>query len=51
MNQFDDFIASYGYGLRLNIGYSVLRLDIAKDYLYGGETSPWQYYFSLGADI
>jgi len=51
IRQFDDFIASYGYGLRLNIGYTILRLDFAKDYLFDGSTSPWQFYFSLGSDI
>ena len=50
VREFDNFISSYGFGLRLNIGYTIIRLDAAKDYTMQG-SSKWQYYISLGTDL
>ena len=50
LTDFDDFVATYGAGLRLNIGYTIIRFDAAKDYTMHG-SSDWQYYISLGTDF
>ena len=50
-NVFDDFIGGYGIGIRLNLGYSILRLDTAWDFLPGRKSSIPQYYLSLGTDL
>lgn len=50
VTNFEDFIATYGAGLRLNIGYTIIRFDAAKDYTLHG-SSKWQYYISLGTDF
>ncbi|MEE2876835.1 MAG: hypothetical protein VX822_03545 [Candidatus Neomarinimicrobiota bacterium] len=50
VTNFEDFIATYGAGLRLNIGYTIIRFDAAKDYTMHG-SSKWQYYLSLGTDF
>lgn len=48
--EFDDFIAAYGMGIRINLGYTILRLDTAWDYQMRGSSKP-QYYLSLGTDF
>ena len=50
LTDFDDFVATYGAGLRINIGYTIIRFDAAKDYTMHG-SSKWQYYISLGTDF
>ena len=50
VKKFDDFIMGYGTGIRLNIGYTILRLDTAWDYTPRGSSRP-QYYLSLGTDF
>ena len=49
-NVFEDFIAGYGMGIRINLGYTILRLDTAWDFMLGGSSKP-QYYLSLGTDL
>lgn len=48
--EFDDIIAGYGIGIRINFGYFLLRIDTAWDYQMRGSSKP-QYYFSLGTDL
>ena len=42
-------ISSFGYGVKINLGYFLLRLDSAWDIQNDGTSKP-QYYLSLGAD-
>ncbi|MFQ6675286.1 MAG: peptidase MA family metallohydrolase [Fidelibacterota bacterium] len=48
--KFDDLIAGYGLGVRINLGYTILRIDSAWDYTLRGSSKP-QYYLSLGTDL
>ena len=48
--EYDDLIAGYGMGIRINLGYTILRLDTAWDFMMKGSSKP-QYYLSLGTDI
>ena len=48
--EFDDLIVDYGIGMRINLGYFILRLDTAWDYTMHGSSRP-QYYLSLGTDL
>lgn len=48
--KFDDLIAGYGVGIRINLGYTILRIDSAWDYTLQGSSKP-QYYLSVGTDI
>ena len=48
--EFDDIIVDYGVGIRINLGYFILRLDTAWDYTMHGTSRP-QYYLSLGTDL
>ncbi len=48
--EFDDIIVDYGVGIRINLGYFILRLDTAWDYTMRGSSRP-QYYLSLGTDL
>ena len=48
--EFDDLILDYGVGIRINLGYFILRLDTAWDYTMHGSSRP-QYYLSLGTDL
>lgn len=43
-------ISSFGLGMKINLGYFLLRLDTAWDYVPGQRTSRPQYYISLGPD-
>ncbi len=43
-------ISSFGLGMKINLGYFLLRLDTAWDYTPGHGTSRPQYYISLGPD-
>jgi len=43
-------ISSIGLGMKINLGYFLLRLDTAWDYTPGHGTSRPQYYISLGPD-
>ncbi len=49
----DDFsknqIAGFGWGMKINLGYFLLRIDSAWDINETGYSKP-QYYFSLGTD-
>lgn len=47
----EDVHAAFGFGMRANLGFMVLRYDIAwaTDYLHVAEKP--QYYFSIGADF
>ncbi len=49
----DDFsnnqIAGFGWGMKINLGYFLLRIDSAWDINESGYSKP-QYYFSLGTD-
>lgn len=48
--RFDDIELGYGWGARLNLGYFLLKFDIAwENDLY--TVSKPKYYFSLGADL
>ena len=42
-------ISSFGYGIKINLGYFLLRIDSAWDINANGYSKP-QYYFSLGPD-
>jgi len=48
--EFDNMIVGYGIGIRLNLGYTILKLDTAWDYMMTGSSKP-QYYISLGTDL
>ena len=48
-NLSDDIIAGFGWGMKINLGYLLLRIDSAWDINDIGYSRP-QYYFSLGAD-
>jgi len=43
-------ISTYGLGMKINLGYFLVRIDTAWDYYRGKGSSRPQYYFSLGAD-
>jgi len=43
-------ISSIGLGLKINLGYFLLRFDTAWDYTPGHRSSRPQYYISLGPD-
>ena len=45
----EDIIAGFGWGMKINLGYLLLRVDSAWDINEIGYSKP-QYYFSLGAD-
>lgn len=51
---FDDMIAGYGYGFRINMGYFLMKIDVAWEitsfHLFG-DASPPKYYFSIGTDF
>ncbi len=47
--EFEDVIASFGWGMKINLGYFLLRLDAAWDINDVGYSRP-QYYLSLGTD-
>jgi len=47
--QFNPIVSSFGYGVKINLGYFLLRLDSAWDIQNDGTSKP-QYYLSLGAD-
>ncbi|MCF7805077.1 MAG: biopolymer transporter Tol [Candidatus Marinimicrobia bacterium] len=51
---FDDLVAGYGYGFRINMGYFLLKIDVAwaidSFHIFGSASSP-KYYFSLGTDF
>ncbi len=42
-------VSSFGYGIKINLGYFLLRIDSAWDINENGYSRP-QYYLSLGAD-
>ncbi|MFQ6673701.1 MAG: BamA/TamA family outer membrane protein [Fidelibacterota bacterium] len=48
--EYRDLIAGYGMGIRINIGYTILRIDSAWDFMMRGSSKP-QYYLSLGTDL
>lgn len=51
---FDDVISGYGYGIRLGLGYFLLKIDVAwqiPNFHIFEEASKPKYYFSLGADF
>ncbi|MFQ6616645.1 MAG: BamA/TamA family outer membrane protein, partial [Fidelibacterota bacterium] len=48
--KFDDLIAGYGLGIRINLGYTILRVDTAWDFTLQVPSKP-QYYLSLGTDL
>jgi len=43
-------ISSFGLGMKINLGYFLLRFDTAWDYSRGNGTSRPQYYISIGPD-
>ena len=43
-------ISSFGLGMKINLGYFLVRFDTAWDYTPGQRTSRPQYYISLGPD-
>ena len=43
-------ISSFGLGMKINLGYFLVRFDAAWDYTPGQTTSRPQYYISLGPD-
>ncbi len=51
---FDDALAGYGYGIRIGLGYFLLKVDVAWEvkswHLFRDASTP-KYYFSLGADF
>jgi len=48
-SEFDESIAGFGWGMKINLGYFLLRIDSAWDINESGYSKP-QYYFSLGTD-
>ena len=42
-------IAGFGVGVKINLGYLLLRIDTAWDVNPAGYSKP-QYYFSIGTD-
>jgi len=49
-NEHNDLITSTGYGLRIFLGYFLLRIDTAWEYDGTGFSKP-RYLFSLGVDF
>ncbi|HAE87211.1 TPA: hypothetical protein DCG86_04220, partial [Candidatus Marinimicrobia bacterium] len=49
-NTFQDLIASTGTGIRIYLGYFLLRIDMAWEYDGNGFSKP-RYLFSLGGDF
>ena len=51
---FEDAVAGYGYGMRLGLGYFLLKIDVAWQvdswHIFSDASAP-KYYFSLGADF
>ena len=47
--EFEETIAGFGWGMKINLGYLLLRLDAAWDINDIGYSKP-QYYLSLGTD-
>ncbi|HDY75988.1 MAG TPA: hypothetical protein ENH49_05640 [Candidatus Marinimicrobia bacterium] len=47
--EFEETIAGFGWGMKINLGYLLLRVDAAWDIKAIGYSKP-QYYFSLGTD-
>jgi len=47
--EFDETIAGFGWGMKINLGYLLLRVDAAWDINDIGYSKP-QYYLSLGTD-
>lgn len=47
--EFEETIAGFGWGMKINLGYLLLRVDAAWDIKEIGYSKP-QYYFSLGTD-
>ena len=51
---FDDMISGYGYGYRMNLGYFLLKIDVAWEitsFHFFGDASKPKYYFSIGTDF
>lgn len=48
-SEFEESIAGFGWGMKINMGYFLLRIDSAWDINESGYSKP-QYYFSLGTD-
>ena len=48
-SEFEGSIAGFGWGMKINMGYFLLRIDSAWDINESGYSKP-QYYFSLGTD-
>jgi outer membrane protein assembly factor BamA len=48
-DEFEETIAGFGWGMKINLGYFLLRVDSAWDINDVGYSKP-QYYFSLGID-
>lgn len=48
-DEFEETIAGFGWGMKINLGYFLLRVDSAWDINDVGYSKP-QYYFSLGLD-
>ncbi|HIC38510.1 MAG TPA: hypothetical protein EYO79_03455 [Candidatus Marinimicrobia bacterium] len=48
-SEFKESIAGFGWGMKINMGYFLLRIDSAWDINESGYSKP-QYYFSLGTD-
>ncbi len=46
---FSPRVSSFGYGVKINFGFALLRIDTAWDVNHNGYSRP-QYYFSLGSD-
>ncbi|MFH1852329.1 MAG: BamA/TamA family outer membrane protein [Candidatus Neomarinimicrobiota bacterium] len=48
-SSFKPTVSSFGYGMKINFGYFLLRIDSAWDINHDGYSKP-QYYLSLGSD-
>jgi Tol biopolymer transport system component len=48
-SEFKESIAGFGWGMKIHMGYFLLRIDSAWDINESGYSKP-QYYFSLGTD-
>jgi Tol biopolymer transport system component len=49
-NHYEDLVSSTGFGLRIFLGYFLLRTDIAWEYDGNGFSKP-RYLFSIGGDL
>lgn len=47
----DDVKAAYGFGVRMNLGFLLIRWDLARPTDLRSNTGPWKGYFALGGEF